>query len=82
MSEESDINAAITKDTPSDNQTAEEYAYLDRGGFSSEKFKIELRGLPKFYGIAVRMLIFIYLESCFQYLDLTCWRTNITLYHF
>ncbi|XP_059052002.1 tRNA (uracil-5-)-methyltransferase homolog A [Achroia grisella] len=30
----------------------EEYAYLDRGGFSSEKFKIELRGLPKFYGIA------------------------------
>ncbi|KAI8436987.1 hypothetical protein MSG28_010390 [Choristoneura fumiferana] len=31
----------------------EEYAYLDRGGFSSEKFKIELRGLPKFYGIAI-----------------------------
>ncbi|XP_045448001.1 tRNA (uracil-5-)-methyltransferase homolog A [Melitaea cinxia] len=31
--------------------TSEEYAYLDRGGFSSEKFKIELRGLPKFYGI-------------------------------
>ncbi|CAG4971306.1 unnamed protein product [Colias eurytheme] len=30
----------------------EEYAYLDRGGFSSEKFKIELRDLPKFYGIA------------------------------
>ncbi|CAF4932641.1 unnamed protein product [Pieris macdunnoughi] len=32
--------------------TNEEYAYLDRGGFSSEKYKIELRGLPKFYGIA------------------------------
>lgn len=32
----------------------EEYAYLDRGGFSSEKFKIELRGLPKYYGIAVK----------------------------
>ncbi|CAH2048726.1 unnamed protein product, partial [Iphiclides podalirius] len=31
---------------------SEEYAYLDRGGFSSEKFKIELRGLPKYYGIA------------------------------
>ncbi|CAG9102898.1 unnamed protein product [Plutella xylostella] len=30
----------------------EEYAYLERGGFSSENFKIELRGLPKFYGIA------------------------------
>ncbi|XP_030019825.2 tRNA (uracil-5-)-methyltransferase homolog A [Manduca sexta] len=36
----------------SNNHTNEEYAYLDRGGFSSEKFKIELRGLPKFYGIA------------------------------
>ncbi|XP_063383796.1 tRNA (uracil-5-)-methyltransferase homolog A [Cydia fagiglandana] len=33
-------------------EVREEYAYLDRGGFSSEKFKIELRGLPKFYGIA------------------------------
>ncbi|XP_063825727.1 tRNA (uracil-5-)-methyltransferase homolog A [Ostrinia nubilalis] len=35
-----------------DSKISEEYAYLDRGGFSSEKFKIELRGLPKFYGIA------------------------------
>lgn len=35
-----------------DEKVEEEYAYLDRGGFSSEKFKIELRGLPKFYGIA------------------------------
>lgn len=34
---------------------SEEYAYLDRGGFSSEKFKIEMRGLPKYYGIAVRI---------------------------
>ncbi|XP_072949423.1 tRNA (uracil-5-)-methyltransferase homolog A [Epargyreus clarus] len=33
-------------------KNTEEYAYLDRGGFSSEKFKIEVRGLPKFYGIA------------------------------
>ncbi|XP_026499811.2 tRNA (uracil-5-)-methyltransferase homolog A [Vanessa tameamea] len=37
------------QETPS---ISEEYAYLDRGGFSSEKFKIELRGMPKFYGIA------------------------------
>lgn len=35
------------------NEKSEEYAYLDRGGFSSENFKIEVRGLPKFYGIAV-----------------------------
>lgn len=37
-------------------KSSEEYAYLDRGGFSSEKFKIEVRGLPKFYGIAVRII--------------------------
>ncbi|CAG2054479.1 unnamed protein product [Timema podura] len=28
------------------------YAYLDRSDFTSEKFKIEIRGLPKYYGIA------------------------------
>lgn len=27
------------------------YAYLNRDDFTSEKFKIEVRGLPKFYGI-------------------------------
>ncbi|XP_026327285.1 tRNA (uracil-5-)-methyltransferase homolog A [Hyposmocoma kahamanoa] len=52
MSVQSDVNAEMMTETLSGNQTAEEYAYLDRGGFSSEKFKIELRGLPKFYGIA------------------------------
>lgn len=63
MSEESgtltEVNSTIKEDT----KVGEEYAYLDRGGFSSEKFKIELSGLPKFYGIAVRifskMLIFL-----------------------
>jgi len=30
------------------------YAYIDRADFTSEKFKIEIRGLPKFYGIGVR----------------------------
>lgn len=29
------------------------YAYLDRDEFTSEKFKIEIRGLPKYYGISV-----------------------------
>ncbi|XP_053981431.1 tRNA (uracil-5-)-methyltransferase homolog A-like [Hylaeus volcanicus] len=28
------------------------YAYLDRDDFTSEKYKIEVRGLPKYYGIA------------------------------
>ncbi|XP_076647500.1 tRNA (uracil-5-)-methyltransferase homolog A [Halictus rubicundus] len=27
------------------------YAYLDRKDFTSEKFKIEIRGLPRYYGI-------------------------------
>lgn len=62
MSDQIDVNAEIITETLSDNQTAEEYAYLDRGGFSSEKFKIEVRGLPKFYGIAVRNYI-MYLFS-------------------
>ncbi|XP_067010006.2 tRNA (uracil-5-)-methyltransferase homolog A isoform X2 [Anabrus simplex] len=34
-----------------DNPTNDPYAYLGRGDFTSEKFKIEVRGLPKFYGI-------------------------------
>lgn len=33
--------------------TADPYAYLQRGSFTSEKFKIEVRGLPKFYGMGV-----------------------------
>ncbi|XP_053670609.1 tRNA (uracil-5-)-methyltransferase homolog A [Anopheles nili] len=30
----------------------EEYAYLDSTGFTSELYKIEVRGLPKYYGIS------------------------------
>lgn len=29
------------------------FAYLDREDFTSEKYKIEVRNLPKHYGIAV-----------------------------
>lgn len=47
----------VAKEIPEEVKVEEEYAYLDRGGFSSEKFKIELRGLPKFYGIAVCLLL-------------------------
>lgn len=32
------------------------YAYLDRDEFTSEKFKIEIRGLPKYYGISVSII--------------------------
>lgn len=39
-------------------ETSNPYAYLERDEFTSEKFKIEIRGLPKFYGIAVCMQFF------------------------
>lgn len=34
------------------------FAYLDRNDFTSEKYKIEIRNLPKHYGIAVSSIIF------------------------
>jgi tRNA (uracil-5-)-methyltransferase len=45
------------EEVPRDNP----YAYLDRADFTSEKFKIEIRGLPKFYGIGVGLFLY-YLE--------------------
>jgi len=55
----------LSNEIKKDNQPTEEmdkgevaddnpYAYVDRADFTSEKFKIEIRGLPKFYGIGVR----------------------------
>lgn len=55
MSEYNENNTETKVENTLNTNTNEEYAYLDRGGFSSEKFKIEVRGLPKFYGIAVRI---------------------------
>lgn len=52
MSEDFETNVESDVKCKIETNTSEEYAYLDRGGFSSEKFKIELRGLPKYYGIA------------------------------
>ncbi|XP_045536561.1 tRNA (uracil-5-)-methyltransferase homolog A [Papilio machaon] len=52
MTENNDAKPKIETESTENTGLKEEYAYLDRGGFSSEKFKIELRGLPKFYGIA------------------------------
>ncbi|XP_013165172.1 PREDICTED: tRNA (uracil-5-)-methyltransferase homolog A [Papilio xuthus] len=52
MTENNDTKPKIETESTENTGLKEEYAYLDRGGFSSEKFKIELRGLPKFYGIA------------------------------
>jgi hypothetical protein len=39
------------------------YAYVNRADFTSEKFKIEIRGLPKFYGIGVRFPSLLYIRN-------------------
>lgn len=46
---ESNPTLSVEKDNP--------YAYLERHDFTSEKYKIEIRGLPKFYGIGVSILL-------------------------
>lgn len=38
------------------------YAYLNRGEFSSENYKIEVKNMPKFYGISVKKIL-IYINS-------------------
>lgn len=45
-----DDGESVRKDNP--------FAYLDRDDFTSEKYKIEIRNLPKHYGIAVSFIIF------------------------
>lgn len=44
-----------TKQVPAEDITEKNendpYAYLERDNFTSEKFKVEVRGLPKYYGI-------------------------------
>jgi hypothetical protein len=47
------------------------YAYVDRADFTSEKFKIEIRGLPKFYGIGVRFPSLLYIKiTCLPSYDM------------
>ena len=48
------------------------YAYVDRADFTSEKFKIEIRGLPKFYGIGVRFPSLLHTKiMCLPSCDMT-----------
>lgn len=48
--------------------TEDPYAYIDRNGFTSEKFKIEVRGLPKFYGIGVSIILQLLRINFFSYI--------------
>lgn len=59
MENDKEMSMETNVDGQASSLLSEEYAYLDRGGFSSENFKIELRGLPKFYGIAVSFVCFL-----------------------
>ncbi|XP_077268899.1 tRNA (uracil-5-)-methyltransferase homolog A [Temnothorax americanus] len=46
-----DTNATETLATSVAENEKNPYAYLERDDFTSEKYKIEVRGLPKYYGI-------------------------------
>lgn len=46
-----DTNATDTLTTSVAENEKNPYAYLERDDFTSEKYKIEVRGLPKYYGI-------------------------------
>ncbi|KAK2581834.1 hypothetical protein KPH14_002300 [Odynerus spinipes] len=47
---DSETKQAPAEDTTEKNEK-DPYAYLERDNFTSEKFKVEVRGLPKYYGI-------------------------------
>lgn len=51
-SEHSQLENTGYENTSSCDEKTNPYAYLERDEFTSERFKIEIRGLPKFYGIA------------------------------
>lgn len=45
-------DSASTKALPDAQSSPDPFAYLDRS-FTSEKYKVEIRGLPRFYGFGV-----------------------------
>ncbi|XP_011500831.1 PREDICTED: tRNA (uracil-5-)-methyltransferase homolog A-like isoform X2 [Ceratosolen solmsi marchali] len=51
-SQENSVNE-VNKETKQGHETTKEdlYAYLERDCYTTEKFKVEIRGLPKYYGI-------------------------------
>lgn len=55
VSNESNEPQEVPTDSVNQNEleNSDLYAYLDRDEFTSEKFKIEIRDLPKYYGISV-----------------------------
>lgn len=45
------IEESVNNETSKESVKNNLYSYLQRDDFTSEKYKIEVRGLPKFYGI-------------------------------
>ena len=43
--------AKVTTNDSNESELNNLYEYLDRDDFTSEKYKIEVRGLPRYYGI-------------------------------
>ena len=58
-------SATVGSEVPKSDSSVDPYAYLDRD-FTSEKYKVEIRNLPKYYGFGV--ISFQYLLKCSQYL--------------
>jgi hypothetical protein len=56
------IEGENSSSRPQENLEDDPYAYLDRSDFSSEKFKIEIKNLPKIYGINVREMRVVFVS--------------------
>lgn len=50
---EQKVDDTVVTEMPEEKKQENEFAYIDDTGFTSEIFKIEIRGLPKYYGVAV-----------------------------
>lgn len=51
--EEIKVESVIKEDQMESVEIEDPFAYLDRSDFTSEKYKLEVRNLPKHYGISV-----------------------------
>lgn len=55
-----DTSLSNNAENKSNTNVEDPYAYIEKNGFTSEKFKIEIRGLPKYYGMGVsKKVLFI-----------------------
>lgn len=62
VKKEYQMESVTTNDKPESMAKEDPFAYLDRDDFTSEKYKIEIRNLPKHYGIAVSKKTIFYFK--------------------